>query len=56
MDSLKKPTPPTEARRPWEPPALKQVGKVAEVLQAGTGKATVSAADSGDTLKPKGQG
>jgi hypothetical protein len=53
-ESKEVPTP-TKARRPWEPPALKQVGTVAEVLRGGTGKLTFSSADTGDTNKPKGQ-
>ena len=43
----------TRKRRPWEPPALKAVGKVAEVLRQGGGKLAVSASDPGeDTRKP----
>jgi hypothetical protein len=56
MDKLEKSPPPVGARRRWEVPALKQVGKVGDVLQSGQGKSTVSALDSGDGLKPKGQG
>jgi hypothetical protein len=56
MDNSNRPTLSAQHRRVWEPPTLKQVGKVGEVLQSGSGKATVSAADGGDTLKPKGMG
>jgi hypothetical protein len=56
MDTSKMPPPPTQHRRPWKPPALKDVGTVGEVLQGGGGKTAISQADSGDSHKPKGQG
>jgi hypothetical protein len=55
MVELNKLTYPPEARRRWETPELKRVGKVGEVLQGGGGKATISAADMGDSNKPTGQ-
>ena len=55
MTSSKEVPSPNRARRPWESPALKQLGTVAEVLRGGTGKLTFSSADTGDTNKPKGQ-
>jgi hypothetical protein len=56
MDSSKELPATTRDRRRWEPPELMRVGTVGGVLQGGAGKLSVSAADSGDTLKPKGQG
>ncbi len=44
-----------QSRLIWEAPALKRVGTIGEVLQAGTGKVSVSTADSGDVRKPRGQ-
>jgi hypothetical protein len=45
-----------DSRRPWEPPTVKTVGTVAEVLKGGGGKLSVVANDTGDVNKPKGQG
>jgi hypothetical protein len=56
MDRSKEVAPPTKTRRPWDPPALKEVGTVGDVLRGGSGKSNVSSADMGDSLKPKGQG
>ena len=49
---------PAEPRRTktWEPPVVKKVGTIAEVLKGGGGKLSITAADSGDVRKPKGQG
>jgi len=44
----------TRDRRPWEPPALKTVGTIGEVLQGGGGKTSVSPADPGEARKPTG--
>jgi hypothetical protein len=55
MDRSKEVLPP-KTRLPWDPPALKEVGTVADVLRGGGGKSNVSAQDSGDSLKPKGRG
>jgi hypothetical protein len=47
----------TRKRRPWEPLALKAVGKVGEVLRHGGGKLTVSSVDTGEEArKPKSTG
>jgi len=47
----------TRKRRPWEPPALKAVGKVGEVLRSGGGKLVVSSSDPGEEMrKPKSTG
>jgi len=46
---------PAPERRPWEAPALRPVGTVAQILAGGGGKASVLASDSGDTHKPYGQ-
>jgi hypothetical protein len=40
----------------WEPPALKPVGTIADVLKGGGGKLSPVADDAGDLRKPKGQG
>ena len=42
-------------RRPWEPPSLKAIGTVAEILEGGGGKQSILASDSGDVHKPNGQ-
>jgi len=41
----------TESRRAWKRPALKSVGTVAEVIQAGTGKVSVITGDPGESQK-----
>jgi len=47
----------TQRRRQWVTPTVTMVGKVREVLQAGGGKLSLTADDSGDApFKPKGQG
>jgi hypothetical protein len=56
MDTLRKADLSRE-RRPWEPPAVKPVGMISDMVQAGGGKISVVVADPGDApLKPKGQG
>ena len=45
----------TPERRPWEQPAARPVGTVSQILEGGGGKASILAADSGDTHKPYGQ-
>lgn len=56
MDTLRKSSP-SEDRRRWEPPALKAVGTITELVGTGMGKVSLAAADSGDPpRKPKGQG
>ena len=42
-------------RRPWVKPELRTMGTVGKILQGGGGKASVLAADSGDSHKPSGQ-
>lgn len=37
--------------RPWEPPRLKAVGTVADVLKSGGGKVTVVTGDPGEPQK-----
>jgi len=56
MENSKKEIRPTQ-RRPWEPPALKTVGTIGRLLQAGGGKLSLAEDDSGDApFKPKGHG
>ena len=47
-------TPLTRDRRPWEPPTLKSIGTIGEVLQGGGGKNSTSPADPGEARKPQG--
>jgi hypothetical protein len=57
MENFKEKTRPTQRRRPWEPPAVKTVGTIGQLLQAGGGKLSLAADDSGDApFKPKGHG
>jgi len=43
-------------RLPWQPPALKAVGALSEVLQHGN-KISINVGDPGETIgKPPGQG
>jgi hypothetical protein len=44
-----------EAKRPWEPMRLKDVGHVSHVVAVGGGKLTPSPADPGEPRKPPGQ-
>jgi hypothetical protein len=47
----------THGRRPWEPPALKAIGSVSQLVQSGVGKTTAIVGDPGDPpFKPPGQG
>ena len=39
----------------WKKPELKQAGNVADVLQGGGGKLSITSNDSGDVRKPGGQ-
>lgn len=55
MDKFKEPTPAAPGRRPWEPPAVKTVGTISEVLRTGGGKVSPSPADPGEIRKPPGQ-
>jgi hypothetical protein len=46
----------SDERRSWEPMALKSVGQVSDVVQAGGGKLTLVGGDPGEpSRKPKGQ-
>jgi hypothetical protein len=50
-------TPSTQGRRPWEPPALRSIGTVGQLVQTGMGKISAVTGDSGDPpFKPPGQG
>jgi hypothetical protein len=50
-----KQVPPTEGRRPWEPPALRSIGTIGEVVQTGGGKISAVTGDPGDPpFKPPG--
>ena len=42
--------------REWVRPAVKEAGSVADILQGGGGKLSLSEADSGDSRKNKNQG
>jgi len=55
MDKFKEQTPATRERRAWEPPAVKTVGTISEVLRTGGGKVSPSPADPGEVRKPPGQ-
>jgi hypothetical protein len=57
MNTFNKPAPhPTRDRRPWEPPAVKMVGTIGEVLQGGEGKLSVTGGDPGESRKQRGGG
>ena len=46
----------TQPRRPWEPPTLKAIGTVSQLVQSGGGKTSTSPFDPGDPpFKPPGQ-
>jgi hypothetical protein len=47
----------TDSQASWDPPVLKMVGTISELVKAGEGKISTSTFDTGDTpFKPKGQG
>ena len=54
MDKFKEQTPATPQRRPWEPPAVKTVGTISEVLRTGGGKVSPAPNDPGEIRKPPG--
>ena len=57
MKNSNKEARPTHRGRHWEPPALMTVGTIGQLLQAGGGKLSLTADDSGDApFKPKGHG
>jgi hypothetical protein len=43
-------------RQNWEPMKVTYVGHMAEVVRGGGGKLSLTAADTGDIRKPRGQG
>jgi hypothetical protein len=51
MSDTKKPEQQNEPRRPWEPPTVKALGSISEVLQQGGGKPSASAGDPGEPRK-----
>jgi hypothetical protein len=54
MERLDKQTD-TQRRRRWEPPALKPIGTISQLVQSGGGKASTRPFDSGDPpFKPPG--
>lgn len=57
MDTVNKQVAETRYRRPWEPPTVKALKTVGELLQGGGGKLSTTGGDAGEpTRKPKGQG
>ena len=47
----------TQRRRLWEPPTLKAIGTISQMVQSGGGKISTSPHDPGDPpFKPPGQG
>jgi hypothetical protein len=51
MSAFNRPNLPTEPRRPWVAPTLKLVGTIADVLQGGGGKLSLTGGDPGDHRK-----
>jgi hypothetical protein len=45
-----------EQSRPWQPPRLRRVGSIGEVLRTGGGKLSPSQGDPGEPRKPPGAG
>jgi hypothetical protein len=56
MDKSQKEVDAKRDRRPWERPALKSIGTIADVVQASPGKLSISGGDPGEGLKPSGTG
>jgi hypothetical protein len=55
MNTLNEPaSSPTRDRRPWEPPTVKTVGTIGEVLQQGVGKTSKVGGDPGESRKMGG--
>ena len=44
----------SDKKRAWEPMKLTDIGSVAEVVQGGGGKLSITANDTGDVRKPSG--
>jgi hypothetical protein len=51
MNTFKTPASEIPDRRPWEPPTVKAVGTVGEVLKQGGGKITKTGGDPGEARK-----
>jgi hypothetical protein len=48
---------PTQRRHAWEPPSLKSIGTISQLVQSGQGKTSANPNDSGDPpFKPPGLG
>jgi hypothetical protein len=45
-----------EVRQRWEPFRVTDMGHIADVVQGGGGKLSLTSADTGDIRKPRGQG
>ena len=45
-----------DSRQSWEPIKMTYVGDMADVVQGGGGKLSLTASDTGDIRKPRGQG
>lgn len=45
-----------KTRLKWEPPRLKRIGDLEEIVRGGGGKVSVAGQDPGDIRKPSGQG
>jgi hypothetical protein len=56
MNTFNKPSFTTSERRPWQPPAVKTVGTISQVLQGGGGKLSTTGGDPGENRKQSGGG
>ena len=56
MDTQKNRTAVTPERRPWEPPTVKLVGTIGEVVGTGVGKGSATTGDPGEPRKVPGMG
>jgi len=54
MDTQKNRTAVTPERRPWEPPTVKLVGTIGEVVRQGMGKGSATTGDPGEPRKVPG--
>ena len=54
MADINKRRPVTPERRPWEPPTIKSVGTIGQVLQGGGGKLSTTGGDPGENRKQSG--
>jgi hypothetical protein len=55
MDTLKREHPETGNRRTWEPPSLKTLGTIGEVVQMGGGKLSTVGGDPGESRKQQSE-